>query len=507
LSATTAGAPDLGSASLESCANVGSARVEEFATPNLSVVNLDSIASNEKNVDSANATYSTVVDTLNDSFNLDDGVWSLREAIYYAPEYVTITFVENLSGELTLTRGELVVDKALVIDGDGRIVIDADGNSRVAYVASGTTDASVVFNGLTLQNGNTMEEGGGVYVYKGSLTLTNSTVSGNSAFEGGGVLVNGGSLTLTNSTVSGNSVYSGEYGCSPGDGGGVYVVYGSLTLINSTVSGNSASFGGGVNVYDSSLTLTNSTVSGNSAESNGGISANYYSSLTLTNSTVSGNSAEHEGGGICVDYNSSLTMTNSIVSGNSAEYGGGVCVWNEISEGGVTLTNSTVSGNSAEYGGGVYVLNAGTFIARNTILSLNYGGNLDGLLSASSTNNLIDDDPSFVCAPEFDESGVLTNGKSLDFRLRDDSPAIDAGDDQSAYDAALTVNSINLASKARFVGSSIDIGAYENQNLAERLTRIETSTSQPTSGVKITTTLYVGSTAKPSATAITSGIE
>ena len=89
--------------------------------------------------------------------------------------------------------------------------------------------------------------------FRGTLTLTNSTVSGNSAgFNGGGV-TNGGTAILTNSTVSGNSAGT--------EGGGVSNVDGSLTLSRSLIAGNTARygsevdnrFGGTVNANDFNL--------------------------------------------------------------------------------------------------------------------------------------------------------------------------------------------------------------------------------------------------------------
>ena len=55
-------------------------------------------------------------------------------------------------------------------------------------------------------SGNSARAGGGIASYRGTTTLTNSTVSANSvSFFGGGILARYGAATLTNSTVSGNS--------------------------------------------------------------------------------------------------------------------------------------------------------------------------------------------------------------------------------------------------------------------------------------------------------------
>src|SRR5207302_10186166 len=88
---------------------------------------------------------------------------------------------------------------------------------------------------------NEAEKGGGIYNERGSLTLTNSTVSGNTAAP-----------SRHNSSVN-------TYG-----GGGIYNELGSLTLNNSTVSDNKGlGKGGGIDNEEGVLTLTDSTVSDN----------------------------------------------------------------------------------------------------------------------------------------------------------------------------------------------------------------------------------------------------
>jgi parallel beta-helix repeat protein len=106
------------------------------------------------------------------------------------------------------------------------------------------------------------------------------------------------------------------------DGGGVYCYYSSPTLTDCTFSQNTATYGGGVYCYSSSPTLTNCTISGNTANYGGGVSCGYSSSPTLTNCTISGNTANYGGGVYC--YYSSPTLTNCTISGNTANNGGGV---------------------------------------------------------------------------------------------------------------------------------------------------------------------------------------
>lgn len=81
-----------------------------------------------------------------------------------------------------------------------------------------------------------------------------------------------GRLALDRVTLQGG-VASGNFPAQLG--GGLMVFDGALTLTNSTVSGNTASIGGGLFLYSflpgRSIALLNSTISGNTATSEGGV--------------------------------------------------------------------------------------------------------------------------------------------------------------------------------------------------------------------------------------------
>jgi len=156
------------------------------------------------------------------------------DEIILSPNTYLLTVVSELgiTGSLTITGGGA---STTIIDGNKSV----RPNSRVLVAGSGIT---VNISGVTIRNGGTGDDGGGIFNV-GTMTLTNSMVSGNNAgVDGGGILNDvGGTLTLTNSTVSGNN--AGD------DAGGVFNVNGgTMTLINSTVSGNSCGDGGGASV-------------------------------------------------------------------------------------------------------------------------------------------------------------------------------------------------------------------------------------------------------------------
>jgi len=202
-----------------------------------------------------------------------------------------------------------VITSQITITGNGSKITRKKSRklNRLIAVAS-TGDLSL--DNVTLSNG--VEYYGGAVYNRGTITITNSTISGNKAVTGGGLLnATGGVLTIENSTVSKNTAKAG--------GGGVSTS-GSLTLENSTISGNKGGdVGGGIyNRYYGTLTITNSTLSGNRSNSGGGV-INFAGTVTITNSTISGNTAARSGGGVL--SGGVLTLNKSLISGNKAHTG------------------------------------------------------------------------------------------------------------------------------------------------------------------------------------------
>ncbi|MEM8641220.1 MAG: CHAT domain-containing protein, partial [Cyanobacteria bacterium P01_G01_bin.54] len=338
-----------------------------------------------------------------------DGTLNLREALYAANSDST---VEGQTGSgtdmirfdpgvftgvqtITLANGELVISDDVVIDGTGQnnLFIDGNNTSRVFNISAN----NVTLQDMTIQNGASVDRGGGIYNnnFSGTLTLINSTVSGNTSSSRGGGIGSRGAVTLTNSIVSDNSADSG---------GGVYS-RGDLTLNNTTVSSNVAGgVGGGINSFGTTIRLTNSTVSDNSAGGGGGIHTflSAISDLILTNSTVSRNTSGSSGGGITKRDGGNLTLINSTVSDNSAVGNGGGIVTYSNGDGNITLLNSTISGNSTSGAAGGAVFGRPTTITNSTI-SGNYGRRAGGgivtfggltLTDSTVSNNTLVADPS-----------------------------------------------------------------------------------------------------------------
>ena len=196
---------------------------------------------------------------------------------------------------------------------------------------------------------------GGVVNSAGALSMINCTVTGNVSLGGGGGLFNdlGATATLDYCTISDNITAAALVNPKPANGGGL-CNRGTLSMTDCTVSGNSAyasstpsGDGGGLENHGTAK-LTDCTVSGNSAgttvkggtDRGGGLlNSSPLATLILTNCTISGNKAL-KGGGLD-NLLGQVTLTNCTVSGNNSEYGGGL-----YNHGAATLINTIVAGNS-----------------------------------------------------------------------------------------------------------------------------------------------------------------
>ena len=434
----------------------------------------------------------------------DSGAGSLRQALVDAVDGDTINFNSSLNGEtITLTSGQLVVDKSVAINGPGAPNLAVNGNAadRVFYISE---DLTVTISGLTIENGNVGGlggYGGGIFNAHSTLTVSNCTIRNNSALHGGGGIFNYGdwasaALTITNCAISLNSTtYYWD-----GNGGGISSsgFFGSATLevLNSTVSDNWAAnngggiFNGGV-AGNATLAVNNSTVSGNSAAyggSGGGLyndgsfwdfSTTSSATMTINKSTVSGNYALVWGGGTYNNGfggNATLAITNSTLSGNSAYYAD--WVFNDGSYGNATLTvnNSTLRSDSSHFSG---IFNSGdlgsaTLAMGNTILTAGSSGRNIWNRSGTVTSlgyNLSDDDGGALLNQPGDQINTAPSlgplqdngGPTLTHALLPGSPAIDAGDPNFTPPPDHDQRGTGFP---RVFNNRVDIGAFEVQTVA-----------------------------------------
>ena len=346
--------------------------------------------------------YSAVVNTLNDSFDLNDDEWSLREAIYWAPQFVTITFAPELEGTLTLALGQLIIDKPLAIDGGGKITIDADRKSRAFFVESGVADTLVTLRGLRIIHGQHIWGGGGIHCNNSALAVLDSTIS---------------------------------ECCADVAGGGVNVdMTGTLVVRNSTISDCSAPDGGGINSYGRLIEVSSSIISGNSAQWGGGIAA--------------------------AGTTGTLSIVNSAVVKNTASECGGI--YHMLP---ATITNSTFADNKASAGDrddGIYSVRT-TLTMSNTIVTDSIG-TLDSITNGFNCLTAFTDWTSQEGNLVYDPAQPLfLDAANGNYKLRGVSRAKNGGNSALAVDAEGNLLTTDLAGNDRCSGSRVDIGAYEYQ--------------------------------------------
>ncbi|PYK93401.1 MAG: hypothetical protein DME40_03655 [Verrucomicrobia bacterium] len=362
----------------------------------------------------------------------DSGPGSLRQALTDAHNEDTINFDSSLNGQtITLTSGELVVNKIVSINGPGpnNLAVDANHASRVFHVSDG---ASAGISGLSIINGSASGlYGGGIYNDHSTVSVINCTLSGNSA------------------------------DAPTGGGGGIYndASYGtaSLWVLNCTLSGNSAVYGYGGGICNegynggATLTVSDSTLSGNSAASGGGI---YSESLLVGSAT--------------------LNVLDSTLSGNSGSFGGAIYARGDAyGSARLYLLHSTLSNSVSALSGGGGIYNRGALIQlSNTVFNASAIFNASGLIDSLGYNLSSDDGGGFLTATgdQINTNPMLgplqdNGGPTFTHTLLSGSRAIDSGDprfDPYAFSPPLLYDQRGDGF-ARVVNDRIDIGAFEVQ--------------------------------------------
>ena len=332
----------------------------------------------------------------------DPSIIAFDPTVFATPRTIAL-----LHGQLELSN----TNASMAIDSPASgVTVSGGGVSRVFQVDGGVT---ATISGLTITDGSTSDNGGGVNsAYGATLHLQDCTIESSSANGLGGGFYNEGTATLAGSMITGNT--------SAGWGGGIENDpsrhTAKMTLINCMISGNTSQSGSGGLNNNATVILTNCTLSANiSGRSGGGLATN-YGAAELTDCTIS-NNAGHDSGGGFASFGGTANLTNCTISGNTSPgVGGGL----DIMSGTTNLTNCTISGNTSQtIGGGLSndgnatvdvtdctissntsqsggggLFNSGTTTLNGTIVSGNSGGtggDMDGG-SVTGSYNLVGTD-------------------------------------------------------------------------------------------------------------------
>ena len=357
----------------------------------------------------ATFTVNVTYDQLPADFDNQDGITTLREAIFLAnatagpdqidfstdpadaldgatinlgrdENYNHIVGLTGESGQLTIGEHSLTIDGSSLPQG---ISIDAKGTDTKATPERGDGDGSrvfyisipsffagpreVVFKGLTITGGDPNGDngrGGAIFFAHDintvdspvSLSVQHSKITGNDATDGGsgGIFARTeyGKITISDTLIADNT--------ASGSGGGVHVVMGShetgfaeLEIIRTVIENNeSGNRGGGIFIESAShaTRIVESTITGNDA------------GLALTGLQNAGggiyaalrndNTGYYEEGYIEGYFLPRLFIEGVEISDNKAgEAGGGIAVLTTSTQNGeetrLGVVNTTISGNTA----------------------------------------------------------------------------------------------------------------------------------------------------------------
>lgn len=335
----------------------------------------------------------------------NSGTGSLRFAIAAAQSGDTIKFDPILAKKtITLTSGQLTINKNLIIDGVNAPGLRINGNN--AYrVFDVTTASNVTIRNLTIANGKTTGigedgAGAGIRTATGSiLQVVNTKFQNNYANGSGGGAIFAGfrsTTTVTNSRFDGNSTAANnETGKSQRGGGAIAIKSESaLTVNNSQFNNNKGVNGGAINTLLSGLTIEKSTFTKNTSTNSGGaifvdgasakINDLIGGKIQINQSRFDGNKGVSEGGGLFIYLyppdraiiNNSTVINNRVsVNAQGNAVGGGLRHGN----GELTITNTTFANNIAErQGGGLWVGNSAPVTIDNSTFYGNRAESIDG---------------------------------------------------------------------------------------------------------------------------------
>jgi len=328
----------------------------------------------------------TKVEDTNDG--VCDADCSLREAVAAAASGDTVVFstLFNTPQTITLTLGQITINKNLTITGTGQNLTTISGNNASRIFFTNGNGFTVNISGMTFRDGNggSATTGvGGAIRFGGSSTLNifNATFMNNRAGSqpgsGAGVILGSGNciLNLSNLIVTGNfslgtaissngSMDIRDSVVTHNEGGSV--VARTLHVERCVFSDNTGEFSYGVGANH--LTMSDSTITNNTG---GGVTdGDAASTMTIERCLISGNSRNPGGAGV-KSSGMTLIKDSQIINNRGVSSGGGISSINPMN-----LINSNISGNTTSFAGsndgGAGIVNAaGTLYVINSTVSGN----------------------------------------------------------------------------------------------------------------------------------------
>ncbi len=367
---------------------------------------------------------------------------------------VTITGANNARGAISIVKSSSVniyggqftnnTTKYGVLYNNGTVSITGG-----SFIGNTSEYGGVSYNNGTLTiNGGSFTENtarlGGVIYNRATLLVTNATISLNTATENGGAIyVNKGTAELSSFVLDSNTAVNGgaialmagvttitdvSFALNTAELGGALYVSGTadLTATQNSFTENEATTGGAVYTDIDYVDISNSAFEGNKAQNGGAVALVGVRKMTLKDISATNNEAEQNGGFVFAE-NAIFALKDCEISGNTAELGGAIYLYNseldsysdsitanEATEGGaiyavngrVVLNKTSLTANYADYDGGAILLNCSYLSMYNSEAMLNTAANDGGFLL--SIDSEID-----IFSSDFTKNSAEMNGGAL----------------------------------------------------------------------------------------------
>lgn len=352
---------------------------------------------------------------------------------------------------------------------------DVENNETIIH-GSGTahvviTDSNVLIDGFIIENGND-DLGGGIYSpgYD-NIVISNCTIQNCTAYTGGGLYVEGDSVVLSDSIIKNNSAIDGLIG------GGAMCMYNTTgkvirTKVIDNIGQGAFSKGGGFYVESSCVLIQDCLFDSNTNTSTSSVRDSFGGGIYFLNCSgaikntefkdnivYGGGFASVYGGAVYVDDSSDVKILSSLFYRNQAKEGSAIATF------GILITNCTFYENTATNSFTNGTINLYGFRACNITncifwdnVGYDYVGNINHVTYSCMDNDSFTGEGTIHDNPQFRDPA---NG---DFRLKIESPCIDAGYDSASGLDMLSTDIAGNTRKYEFDNenvNSIDMGAYE----------------------------------------------
>lgn len=315
----------------------------------------------------------------------DAGAGSLRQAVIDANQLPGVDVIAfAVTGEINLDSALPTIEDDVVIKGPGvdKLAISGAYLYRVFDIQVG---AAVTITDLTVRNGRSpntetgggirsagnlhlarvhihdcisVNEGGGLAVTRGPLSVVDSTIQSNTGSYNGGISVTGAYATISVSHIADNqgsgvraylaTVSISDTQIVSNTGAGVWGQESAYLLFQTQVLSNA---GSGVQMMHGSLSAVQVEIADNRSDEGGGVKVQ-GGIAGFTDTLILRNSARHGGGGIYVGaFAASVTMKGGEIASNTAMEGAGV----QLLGGDLKIEDSRILSNTAYRGSAIYV--------------------------------------------------------------------------------------------------------------------------------------------------------